>query len=170
MRHEDIEQNIKEHTGDYLNTLEKEGLEKFFSKRDNFHDIFHIKHEDIEELERQYNFYFNEQDYNKAAEIMSYLVLVEIHNPKFYILLGNAQFQLKNYDQAMAAYQMSVYLLETDPLPHLLIGRCFFLKNEIDKARDSFETALNLAKQSNTPKAKEIEELIISMFNANILK
>ena len=84
------------------------------------------------------------------------------HNPdhlKAYINLGNAQFQLKELDQAKATFEKA--LLKNPALAgiHRNLGIIFFEKNKnSDKAILHFQESIRLA--PNQPEVEQIQSLI----------
>lgn len=98
----------------------------------------------------------NSGNYKKAISLLTKLVKEDPQNQDYWFKLGEAYDDLSNYEAALPCYQKCIELKSSHgttfaPTAYNNIGRIFSKKGDYKKAREYFETALQLG----SPLAKD---------------
>lgn len=99
---------------------------------------------------------YNSGKYNEAANIFSFLCVIEPENADYVFALGACQHMLKNYWEALNSYMAAFYLDVSNPLPFLHISDCYIQMKKPGHAICSL--GIVLAQAGDNPKYAKIKE------------
>lgn len=76
------------------------------------------------------------EDYDKAAAVYSFLTYLDPDVPAYWIGYGNAHYFLKNFEQALTAYEKAIELAPQVPELYCYAAHCHSEMGKVDKALD----------------------------------
>lgn len=88
--------------------------------------------------------YYQADDYLKACEQFRMLTILNPFEPKYWIGLGASQQLLGNYQAALEAYAVHVFLDSNNPYPHFYAYQCLMVQQELDEAKKALAKAREL--------------------------
>lgn len=78
--------------------------------------------------------------YSASASSCEYAIAINDKDDEAYMLLGNAYFKMCNYDKALEAYRKFLELSDNE-LAYIMISRCYFCKQDMEKALEYLKLA-----------------------------
>jgi len=101
--------------------------------------------------------------YEDGKCFFRFLTLVNSFERKYWMGLGACYQMLKSYPEAIECYSAAAIQDPMDPYVHMHAADCYFLMNNLDKAKEALESALITANQDNSyetliPKLQLISE------------
>lgn len=119
---------------------------QFFLDGGTIGDMAGMTDEDYEAVYAiAYNF-MGASKYDKAAELLKFLVLNDPTKPRWYYALGVAEQSRGDFDAALYGYSMAAVLDVEDPLPHLQGGYCLMALGKYREAVEALDGAVDTAK------------------------
>lgn len=120
-------------------------LLEFFGKGGTFKDLKNMSDDAMEAIYSvAYNLYQGGK-YEEAQKVFQFLCFYDHFNRKYFMGLGACQQMMKQYDNAIEIFTFATVLDADDPRPMIYIGDCHLAKGDKEKARMSYETALEWA-------------------------
>lgn len=90
----------------------------------------------------------------------------------FYLGLGLSYFQMKNYDSAIVELGTAAKMAKKDPMPHQLLGQIYYQRDDLVRALEHWEKALELDPQDTHTRNKiaklKREQAVQGDFNRDI--
>lgn len=78
--------------------------------------------------------------YSASATSCEYAIAINDKDDEAYMLLGNAYFKMCSYDKALEAYSKFLELSDNE-LAYIMISRCYFCKQNMEKALEYLKMA-----------------------------
>ena len=88
------------------------------------------------------NFYFGQQDYEKANDEFNKTVEIDSNFSPAYNMLGYTNKQLMNYDAAEKAFQKYIKLISNDPNPYDSYAELLMKEGKYDQSIENYQKAL----------------------------
>ncbi|MGI9275660.1 MAG: SycD/LcrH family type III secretion system chaperone [Endozoicomonas sp.] len=137
MNNEDIQQA----DSDELENM----LIEFFGKGGTFKDLKNMSDDAMEAIYSvAYNLYQGGK-YEEAQKVFQFLCFYDHFNRKYFMGLGACQQMMKEYENAIEVFTFATVLDTDDPRPMIYIGDCHLAMGDKEKARMSYETAIEWA-------------------------
>ena len=89
------------------------------------------------------NFYFGQQDYEKANNEFNKVVEIDSNFSPAYNMLGYCNKQLMNYDAAEKAFQKYIQMIPSDPNPYDSYAELLMKEGKYDQSIDNYKKALS---------------------------
>lgn len=119
----------------------KEMLE-FFAQGGTIGDLAGFGSDEYEAIySLAYNF-MEAHKYEKATELLRFLVVADPVESRWYYALGVAEQGMDHFDVALDAYSMAAVLNATDPLPQLQGGFCLMALGKYKEAAEALDGAM----------------------------
>jgi len=120
-------------------------------------EVLEISQETLETLYQVARHVYEQQHYEEASGLFCLLSLLNPAYTLFWIGLGNSEYVLEKYNEALLAYSFASQTDNANPFCHIYSARCHIRLNNIAAAKLSLAIAESL---SRDPKIqKEIENL-----------
>ena len=117
----------------------------FFGEGGTFKDLKNISNEAMEAIYSvAYNLYQNGK-YGESEKVFRFLCFYDHFSSKYFLGFGACKQMLKQYDSAIETFSIASLLEPDDPRPLMYIGDCHMSKNDREKAKMSYETAIEFA-------------------------
>ncbi|MEC7839555.1 MAG: SycD/LcrH family type III secretion system chaperone [Chlamydiota bacterium] len=130
-------------------------LTKQFKEGKNFQEILGYSDETMEKFYQVgYNF-FQKQNYEKSAEIFTFLTTLNPTVFNYWLGLGMAEQLLEEYHSALLAYAMAAMVDVSHPLPHYHTASCYRSILDDTSAISSLDLCI-----LNATEKEEFEELL----------
>jgi tetratricopeptide (TPR) repeat protein len=97
---------------------------------------------DFDVLNKMYDIYVANKNYEKAAEVLENVLKIDPYNTEFKRILGSMYMQTGKYEDARRVYENVLSLNPNDKAVQTELVRIYFLQNESDKAFDNFRMIL----------------------------
>ena len=137
MNNEDIQQASSEELEDMLI--------EFFGKGGTFKDLKNMSDDAMEAIYSvAYNLYQGGK-YEESQKVFQFLCFYDHFNRKYFMGLGACQQMQKQYENAIEIFTFATVLDEHDPRPMIYIGDCHLAMGDKEKARMSYEAAIEWA-------------------------
>ncbi len=124
--------------------LEEQVLE-FFGNGGTFKDLKNMSDEAMEAIYSVAYSLYQSGKYDESLKIFQFLCFYDHFNKKYFLGLGACQQMLKNYESALEIFTFATVLDADDPRPMVYIGDCYLAIDNKEKARHSYETAIEWA-------------------------
>ncbi len=98
---------------------------KTFQEGKPLQEIVKISDQTLQTLYKLTRYLFEQQHYEQACSAFYFLSLLNPAYHEFWIGLGNCEYILKRYSEAILAYTFAMQTDPFDPLVNLLVGRCY---------------------------------------------
>lgn len=161
MRLNEWDNKAEELVENFDKALTTKGVDNLFSVPEPIKALAGITPADMDELNYECDFYCQHQEWAKAIDCLSYMILVEPLRFIHYLRLGVVIMHMQKLEQAIAVLQMSCIINPTDPRPHLYLGNCLLQLNKQEEAKAEFDDCVELAKFSNIDDRQEVENLAL---------
>lgn len=128
---------MAEQTDTTIGGLTDEQIESAVKIICNGGTLRHVKGLSNEEIEALYASgveYYKAGNYTDARKIFRLLALIEHTSSRFWTAFGSASQALKDYKQAIEAYQMGAFMDMHNPKPAYYAAECFNLTGDRDNA------------------------------------
>lgn len=136
-------------------------LLEFFGKGGTFKDLKNMSDDAMEAIYSvAYNLYQGGK-YDEAQKVFQFLCFYDHFNRKYFMGLGACQQMMKQYENAIEIFTFATVLDADDPKPMLYIGDCHLAMGDNEKAKMSYETAIEWA--GNTAAFEEEKQRAESM-------
>ncbi len=89
------------------------------------------------------NFYFGQQDYEKANDEFNKAVEIDSNFSPAYNMLGYTNKQLMNYDAAEKAFEKYIKLISNDPNPYDSYAELLMKEGKYDQSIENYQKALS---------------------------
>ena len=122
----------------------------------NVKEVFEVSEEVVEGL---YSFAYQKYragEYEEAAELFRYLVILEARNYKFLLGLAACLQKLQDYPSAASAYLLATMERTTDPVAYFHGANCFLKADQPETAYAFLKTAIH--NSGDDPRFAEIKE------------
>ena len=139
-------------TPEMENAANDEGLEgkllEYFGKGGTFKDLKNMNDDTMEAI---YSVAFNLYQggkFDEALKVFQFLCFYDHFNKKYYLGMGACQQMLKDYESAIEIFTYAAVLDGDDPRAMMYIGDCHMGQGDKEKARQSYEMAIEWAGES----------------------
>jgi len=108
---------------------------------------------------------YKQNNYEDAAALFSFLIVLQPTYPSHWIGFGLSKLQMEQREEALVAMQMAAVLAPNDLLPQYNIAKIFLEQENNDQARDAFAALEAVATQQNAlhhPEILSLKEKIIA--------
>lgn len=109
----------------------------------------------IERLYQAAKYVFDQKCFLDAANAFGFLTMLNASKFAFWLGLGNSEYKLNNYEQALFAYAFACRINPEDYLSHIFSCRCYEALGERDNAINALELALYVL--GDNPDKKELK-------------
>ena len=117
----------------------------FFSKGGTFKDLKNMSEDAMEAIYSVAYSLYQSGKYDESLKIFQFLCFYDHFNKKYFMGLGACQQMLKNYESALEIFTFATVLDSEDPRPMVYLGDCHLALGDKEKARHSYETAIEWA-------------------------
>lgn len=112
----------------------------------------------LEKLYQAAKYVFDQKRFSEAADAFGFLTMLNASKFAFWLGLGNSEFNLKNYKQALFAYAFVCRVNPEDYFCHIFSCRCYEALGDIENAINALELALYVV--GDTPEKKELKSVL----------
>ncbi|UYM14718.1 SycD/LcrH family type III secretion system chaperone [Endozoicomonas euniceicola] len=138
-------QNIDQVSGEEMEDM----LMEFFGKGGTFKDLKNMSEDAMEAIYSvAYNLYQGGK-YEEAQKVFQFLCFYDHFNRKYFLGLGACQQMQKQFENAIEIFTFALVLDEHDPRPMIYIGDCHLAMGDKEKAKQSYESAIEWASESS---------------------
>lgn len=87
-------------------------------------DVLEIPDSGVDSLYKGAKYFYEQQLYEEASIVFTILSLLQPAQPIFWLGLGNSEYFLSRYKQALMAYTLASHVDNHEPQYHILAARC----------------------------------------------
>ena len=118
-------------------------------KEETFQKAFEVSEQEMDGLYQEAYFLYQKKEFKKAAHVFRALIILNPFRPHYWLGLGGSLQLLKDYEKALQAYGVLVFLSPEDPAPHLHAYECYQALGIPEEAQKALEEAQSLKLAGN---------------------
>jgi tetratricopeptide (TPR) repeat protein len=129
--------------------------EEFFeqlSQEKTLLQIAHVSNQTFEKMYQAAKQLYTEKQFQESADAFGLLTVINPASYSCWLGLGNSEFFLNHYEQALFAYAFCCKVNPSEPTCHIFSSQCYEQIKEIDNAINAIDLALFVI--SNNPEHK----------------
>ncbi|MCE5294188.1 MAG: tetratricopeptide repeat protein [Chlamydiales bacterium] len=109
----------------------------------------------LEKIYQCAKYHYDQEHFQEASDAFCVLTILQPQNPVFWLGLGNSEYHLKNYDEALHAYAFVSRCNPDDYYSHIYACRCYEAQEDLENAINELQLALFVL--NNNPEEKELQ-------------
>ena len=132
-----------------MDSIEKEGLEKFFKDPDTIKKHLNLKDADIHELNNESSFYCSNKDWDQAIPALTWLTFLEPLNASHFLRLGAALLINEQYEEAFEVLATGFSLDPQNPEFTLYMKNCLTALGDDAGSKEFLRKTIELSKNNS---------------------
>ena len=134
---------------------------QLMAKGETLQEILGISDETLRSLYTLSRYLYEHQHYEEASGAFYLLSLLNPSYPTFWMGLGNCEYLLQKYQEALSAYAFASQVDPSDATPHILAARCHLELGNLAAATASISVAeLSCTDRDNVEHVKKLAEQV----------
>lgn len=135
-----------------LTTEQAEALQKYFQEGGTWQELLELSSDEAESIYAVAYDHYEKEEWDKSIAAFSTLIQLNPYEPKYWMGIAAVMQMKKDYEEAIAAYQLVLSFDERHIQAHFGSAQCFYVQGQIEKCKEHLEKVKSLSESSEENK------------------